>query len=96
MQNLKVILKFGKHYKVLFKTKSNFKKVAASRIVSWRIFYNLQEELCLKVAVDELFSCVLRTMRLISFEYIATPKIFKIILSPLFVSQEVVLLAFNP
>ena len=47
-----------------------------------------------KVAVDELCSCVLRTMRLISFVYTATPMIFRIILFPLFVSQETALLAF--
>ena len=45
------------------------------------------------MAAHELFSCVLRIMRLISFVYIATPKIFKIILSALFGSQKIVLLA---
>ena len=51
-------------------------------------------QLYLKVAVDKLFPCVLRTMQLISFVYISAPQIFRVILSPLFVSQEVVLLAF--
>ena len=45
------------------------------------------------MTADELFSCVLRAMPLFSFTYIATPKIFKIILSALFVSLETVLLA---
>ena len=76
-------------------TKANFKKVAASLIVSYlKIFGNLRGQLYLKVAVDELFSCVLRTMRLISFFYIATPKTFRRIFPPLFASQEIVLLAF--
>ena len=75
-------------------TKINFKKVAASRIVSWEFSIISEEQLYLKVDVDELFSCVQRTMRLVSFVYIAIPKIFRIILYPLFVLQEVVLLAF--
>ena len=67
------------------------KKVAASRIVSWEFSVTSEDS---KVAVDELFSCVLRTMRLLSFVFIATPKIFRIILFPLFISQEILLLAF--
>ena len=58
------------------------------------VFGNLRGQLYLKVAVDELFSCVLKTMRLTSFVYIVTPKVFRIISSPLFVLQEIGLLAF--
>ena len=53
----------------------------------------LVSQVILKVAADEHFACILKRMRLISFVYIAIPKIFRIILSPLFVSQEIVLLA---
>ena len=74
-------------------TKTNSKKLL-HRKYFLGIFGNLRGQLYLKAAVDELFSCVLRTMRLISFLYIATPKLFRIILSPLSVSQEVLLLAF--
>ena len=58
------------------------------------IFGNLRGQLYLKKDVDELFSSVLRTVRLLSFVYIRIQKIFRIILSPLFVSQEIGLLAF--
>ena len=80
-------------------TKTKFKKVAVSWIISWEFWVisedsSIWRQLYLKMAVDELFSCVLRTMQLISFVYNATPKIFRIILSPLFVSQEIVMLAF--
>ena len=47
------------------------------------------------MTAHKLFSCVLRTMRLFSFVYIATPKIFRIILSALFISLEIVLLALS-
>ena len=75
--------------------KINFRKSCCVANSFLGIFGNFREQLYLKVAVDKLFSCVLRTMRLISLVYIATLKIFGIILCPLFVSQEVVvLLAF--
>ena len=45
------------------------------------------------MAAHELFSCVLRAIRLFSFVYIATPEIFRIILIATFVSLETVLLA---
>ena len=67
-------------------TKNNFKKVAALRIVSWELLVTSEDS---KVAFEQLFSCVLRIMRLISFVYIATSKIFRIILSTLFISQEI-------
>ena len=62
---------------------TKIEKVVASKIA----------QLYLKVAAYELFSCVLRIMRLFSFVYIATLKIFRIILFALFVSLETVLLA---
>ena len=88
--------------KRLSMTKSNFEKVAASRIVSLEFLgtalkisedSSIWGQLYLKVAAHELFSCVLRTVQLFSFVYITTPKIFRIILSSLFVSLETVLLA---
>ena len=76
-------------------TNANFKKVAASRIVSLKFSVISKDSYTLVLPVDKLFSCVLRTMQLITFVYIATLKIIlRIILSHLFVSQEVVLLAF--
>ena len=86
-----VSINFGpKKFKSLIMLLKNY-CIANSFLVN---FGNVWGQLYLKVAVDEVFSCVLRTMHLISFVYIATPKIFRIILSFLFVSQEVVLLAF--
>ena len=73
---------------------ANFKKVAALRIVSWKFSVISKDSYTLTLPVDKLFSCVLRTMQLITLVYIATLKILRIILSHLFVSQEVVLLAF--
>ena len=52
--------------------KSNFKKGCCVANCFLRIFDNPRGQLYLKVAVDQLFSCVLRNMRLISFVYIAT------------------------
>ena len=70
-------------------TKANFKKVATLWIVSWEFSVisrdsSILEQLHLKVAVHEFYPCVLRTMRLISFAYSVTQKIFEIILSALF------------
>ena len=73
---------------------TNFKRLAASRIVSWEFLVISKDSYTLKLLLMSFFSCVLRTVRLIIFVYIAAPKIFRIILSPLFASQEVVLLAF--
>ena len=63
--------------------KNNLKKVAASRKVSWE-FSVISED-------NSTSKWVLRSFIGV---YIPAPKIFTIILSPLFVSQEVVLLAF--
>ena len=87
--------KFGKYSKRLPMT---FEKVYLSWIVSWEFWViseesSIQWRLCLKVAAQEFFSCVLRTMRHFTFAYIATPKILRIILSTLFVSPETALLA---
>ena len=80
-------------------TKSNFEKVGASWIVSCEFSVisedsSISGHLYLKVAVHKLFSCVQRPIGLFSFVYIATLKIFRIILSAIFVSLETVLLAF--
>ena len=76
-------------------TKSYFKKVAAPWMVSWKFlvifeYSSISGQLYLKVAADKL---VLRTMQFISFVYIATLKVFWVILSALFVLQEIVLYA---
>ena len=65
-------------------TKANFKKVATSRIVSWKFSVISEDSYTLALPVDKLFSCVLRAMQLITFAYIATPKIFRFILSHLY------------
>ena len=85
-------------WKMLSMIKSNFEKFPASRIVSWEFSVisedsSIRGQLYLKKAAQELFSCVLRTMRLFTFIYIATLKIFRIIIFVLFVSLETVLLA---
>ena len=75
-----------------------FEKVAASWRVSWEFSLISEDssiwgQLYLKVAAFVLFSCVQRIIGLLSFAYIATPKIFRIILSTVFVSLGTVLLA---
>ena len=69
--------------------KADFKKVAALWIVSWEFSVisgdsSIWEQLFHKVVVHKFYPCVLRTMRLISFAYGVTQKIFEIILSALF------------
>ena len=59
-------------------TKADFKKVAASRIVSWKFSVISEDSYTLALPVNKLFSCVLRTIQLIIFAYIATSKIFRI------------------
>ena len=76
--------KFGKYSKRLSMSKSNFEKADASRTVSREILVISEDssvwgQLYLEVAAHEFFSCVLWTMRLFSFVYIATPKIFIIL-----------------
>ena len=80
--------KFGKYLKRLSMSKSNFEKVDASRTVSWEFLVISEDssiwgQLYLEVAAYEFLSCVLWTIWLFSFAYIATPKIFRIILSAL-------------
>ena len=82
-------------------TKNNFKKVAVPWIVSWKFsviskISFIWKQLYFKVGDHDLLSCVLRTMRFVSLAYIATPKKFEIILSALYVWQEIVLLAIVP
>ena len=91
--------KLSKCSKRLFITKSSFEKVAASRIVS-REFSAISEDssvlgqLYLKVAAHQLFSCMLKATHLFSlFVYIATLKIFRIILSVVFALLKTALFA---
>ena len=53
-------------------TKANFKLSCCVTNSFLGILGDLRGQLYIKVATDKLFSCVLRTMRLISFVYIAT------------------------
>ena len=72
-------------------------------VYNWKLFFKVYDYVslgsCPKISCWKLYSLkisgnvAVRTMRLVIFVYIAAPKIFRIILSVLFVSQETALLA---
>ena len=67
-------------------TEANF-KIAASWIVSWEFSVISKDSYITKRMLTNFF-CVRRTIRLISFIYIATPKIFRITLSPICLTES--------
>ena len=72
-------------------------------VYNWKLFLKVYDYVslgsCPKISCWKWYSLkisgnvAVRTMRLVIFVYIAAPKIFRIILSALFISQEAALLA---